>query len=72
MLNAVHPVSDPQLRSYLASERAAVDYCNEVVDGMGRQLYLDKVGSVSGLERERDLRILELINPERSEGLHGS
>ena len=35
-------------RRYLASERAAVDYCNEVVDGQGRQQYLDKVASVSG------------------------
>ena len=37
------------LAAYLASERAAVDYCNEVVDGAGRQLYLDRLGSVSAL-----------------------
>ena len=29
------------LDSYLASERAAEDYCNEVVDGEGRLQYLD-------------------------------
>ena len=34
---------------YLASERAAEDYCNEVVDGSGRLQYLDKSGSVSAL-----------------------
>ena len=65
-------VSIPDLDRYLASERAAVDYCNEVVDGMGRRLYLDKVDSVSGLELERDPRVLELINAERREASHGS
>ena len=39
---------------YLASERASLDYCDEVVDGAGRQLYLDSPSSVSGLELERD------------------
>ncbi len=42
-------------RAYLASERAAEDYCDEVVDGEGRLLYVDKVGSVSGaIEIEND------------------
>ncbi len=36
-------------RPYLRTQRAAVDYCNEVVDGAGRLQYLDKVGSVSAL-----------------------
>ena len=45
---------EPSAR-YLASQRAAVDYCNEVVDGGGRLQYLDSVVSVSGLELERDL-----------------
>ena len=44
-------VSAIGLSAYLASERAAEDYCNDLVDGGGRQLYLDKVGSVSGLSR---------------------
>jgi len=40
---------------YLRSERAAVDYVDEVVDGQGRLQYLDKVRSVSGLiEIEED------------------
>jgi len=40
--------SDPvEHARYLASEQAAVDYCNEVVDGRGRLQYLDKVASVS-------------------------
>ncbi len=34
---------------YLRSERAAEDYTDEVVDGEGRLLYLDKVASVSAL-----------------------
>ena len=42
------------LASYLASERAAKDYCNEVVDGSGRLLYLDKVVSVSALVEVED------------------
>ena len=37
------------LASYLASERAAEDYCNEVVDGAGRLLQVDRVVSVSAL-----------------------
>jgi len=42
-------------RFYMCSERASVDYCNEVVDGDGRSLYLDRPGSVSGLiEIEND------------------
>jgi len=40
------------MRRYLGTERAAVDYCNEVVDGEGRLLYLDKVGSVSAVRRD--------------------
>ncbi len=35
------------LAQYLASEGASVDYCNEVVDGAGRLLYLDRDGSMS-------------------------
>ena len=45
-------VSDSPLVRYLASERAAEDYCNEVVDGAGRLLYVDRVGSVSGARRD--------------------
>ena len=41
-------------RRYLASERAAEDYCDEVVDGGGRSLYLDRVGSVSALVEVED------------------
>ena len=40
----------PGMASYMASELAAVDYCNEVVDGAGRLQHLDKVVSVSGLD----------------------
>ena len=36
-------------RFYMRSEQAAIDYCNEVVDGGGRLQYLDKVLSVSAL-----------------------
>jgi len=42
------------MRRYLGTERAAEDYCNEVVDGEGRLLYLDKVGSVSALVEVED------------------
>ena len=34
---------------YMASERAAEDYCNEVVDGSGCRLHFDRVLSVRGL-----------------------
>ena len=37
--------------SYMASQRAAEDYCNEVVDGEGRLLEVDSIGSVSAVER---------------------
>ena len=37
------------LLSYLASERAAEDYCNEVVDGRGRLLQVDIHVSVRGM-----------------------
>ena len=40
--------------SYLVSERAAEDYCDEVVDGQGRVLYLDLPGSVRAVDRDRD------------------
>jgi len=47
-------VSIPDLDSYLASERAAVDYCNEVVDGSGRLLHIDRVVSMSALVEVED------------------
>ena len=34
---------------YLRSELAAEDYCDDLVDGGGRSVYFDKVGSVSAL-----------------------
>ena len=34
---------------YLRSEEAVEDYCDELVDGGGHQLYLDSPVSVSGL-----------------------
>ena len=43
-------VSEIPLIKYLASERAAVDYCNEVVDGSGRLQHLDRVLSVSAFD----------------------
>ena len=39
---------------YMRTEQAARDYCNEVVDGQGRLLYLDKVGSVSAMVEVED------------------
>jgi len=41
------PVSDPELR-FMQGELAAEWYADEVLDGSGRLLYLDKVHSVSG------------------------
>ena len=47
--------SPSELTRYLSSERAAVDYCNEVVDGEGRLLQVDILVSVRGLiEIEND------------------
>ena len=37
----------PGFTAFLQSERAAEDYCNEVIDGEGRLQYLDSHGSVS-------------------------
>ncbi len=43
------PMSELPSRPYLASERAAEHYCDEVVDGQGRLQYLDLPCSVSAL-----------------------
>jgi len=41
--------------SYLRSQEASVDYCNERVDGQGRLLYIDRDLSVSAsIEIEND------------------
>ncbi len=37
-------------RCFVASEEAAVAWVDEKVDSDGRLLYIDKVGSVSGLD----------------------
>ena len=51
----IHVSAIEPLASFLASERAAEGYCNEELDGRGRQQYLDIHGSVSGLvEVEED------------------
>ncbi len=51
--------------SYLGSERAAEDYCDEVVDGDGRLQYLDKVHSVSALnEPPEPLFVDELLDEQ--------
>ena len=47
-------VGDAPLIRYLASERAAVDYCNEVVDGAGRLLQVDRVTSMRALVEVED------------------
>ena len=47
-------MSDSIRGRYLASEQAALDYCDELVDGAGNPLHIDRVVSVRGLERERD------------------
>ena len=39
---------------YLKSEQAAEDYCDEVVDGRGCRLQVDRVLSVSGLVEVED------------------
>jgi len=49
-----HLDSVRSLDSYLASERAAEDYCNEVVDGAGRLLHLDSTLSVSAMVEVED------------------
>ncbi len=36
---------------YMRSERAAEDYTDDLVDGDGRPLYLDLLGSVSGSDQ---------------------
>ena len=36
-------------RFYMRSEQASLDFCDELVDGGGRELYLDSPLSVSGL-----------------------
>ena len=56
---------------YLASERAADDYCDELVDGAGRPLYLDSIGSVSGPTDDGRLTHISQIEPLKGY-LHGS
>ena len=60
------------LASYLASERAADDYCNEVVDGSGRLQYLDSRVSVSGLRRDETFfaHVTDQLLLEQSERFH--
>ena len=48
------PVGGPDLDRYLVTQQAVEDYCNELVDGGGRQLYLDKSGSVSAMVEVED------------------
>ncbi len=44
----------PRIRHFMESEVASEMYVNEEVDGSGRLLYIDKVGSVSGLVEVED------------------
>ena len=44
------PVAAFWHRFYMRSEQASRDYCNEVVDGAGRQLYLDTTLSVAAFD----------------------
>jgi len=39
---------------FMASEKAAELYVDEVLDGEGRLLHLDSIGSVSGLRRDEN------------------
>ena len=39
---------------YMASEQASLDFVDEVVDGSGRLLYVDKVSSMSALVEVED------------------
>ena len=68
------PISRPVTPTYLASERAAVDYCNEVVDGAGRLLELDSIVSVSGLVEVEDSRVWDdqLLDQQYRRFLNGS
>jgi len=65
---------DSEFRSFMESELASELYCDEVLDGSGRLLHLDKVGSVSALAEAEDQYGFELIRDilERSEILHGT
>ncbi len=48
------------------SELAAEMYCDEILDGAGRYLHLDRVRSVSGLVLVRDITpIPEIIRAKR-------
>ena len=56
MIHVSVPLAAVMHRFYMRSEQASMDFCNEVVDGAGRKLYLDKVGSVSAMvEVEADV-----------------
>ena len=53
------------------SEIAAEMYCDEILDGSGRYLHIDSVGSVSGLVLVRDITpILQILRLEGAP--HGS
>ena len=57
-----------------SSEVAAERYCDELVDGRGRPLYLDKVGSVSGLDADEDSHVWDdrLLDQQYRRFLNGS
>ncbi len=57
--------------SYMASSLASEHYCDEVVDGAGRLLYLDKVGSVSALnEPSEPIWVDSLLDEQHRRFLH--
>ena len=63
-------ISPPPIESEEASEL----YVDEVLDGSGSFQYLDKVGSVSGLEQERNSLVWDemVIDHQYRRFLHGS
>ena len=68
------PVSARSFRSvWIESELAAKLYVDELVDGNGQPMHLDQVGSVSGLELERDFHVWDdqLLDQQHRRFLNG-
>ena len=59
-------VGDSMLIQYLVSERAAEDYCNDLVDGQGRLYEVDSTLSVSAFKTHCPELTNELKNLNRN------
>ena len=60
--------------AWIQSERASELYVDEVLDGQGRRLYLDKDGSVSAMVEVEEFHVFDdrIIDEQHRRFLNGS